>query len=431
MPELRAGWAKREITPDPGYGLSGYAARHQASTGVLDPLYVRVILLEQEQTRAAIVLMDVLLISSRWADHLRRTISGKLNVPAEFVIVAATHTHSGPILDMHPFDFSGGFYEPNLEQYIRKLEDIVVATISEAESRLENVKTSFVRIEIEDVASDRNRPRFWRRQNLYAFRFDGIHDSALLAIFGCHPTILGAENRKFSGDLHGEVSRVLEKSSAIALVANGAAANISTRFTRRQHSPAELKRLATTVTRQVSSARFKPLNVSSITACAESILLPLADLETELPSPSHQTGRGLTLFHEALDVRKQLSRAAEFAAQTLKVSVIVWRIGPITVAALPWEIYSSTGEFLWAQQRIIPLCYANGYWGYLPPSGVAANDYEVLSSPFAREADAQLRKSLVALRDCGRDVMLQSRRDCIASEERVTFHQSRSARRPW
>jgi len=362
MSELRVGWAQREITPAPGYGMSGYIARHGASTGVLDPLYVRVLLLEQDATRAAIVLADVLLVSSRWGIRLRRKVSSYLQIAPEFVIVAATHTHSGPSLDMYPFDFAGGRREPRVQEYSAKLEKAILAAIREAETRLNTATASFAKIEIEDVATDRNRPGSSQRQNFFIFKFDGIHKAALFAVFGCHPTVLGAGNRKFSGDLHGEISRMLENKSAIALVANGAAGNISTRFTRKQQSAAEVMRLAARVAKQVSAARFKPLEISSIKARTQQIVLPLGKHKKTQPSSRLRIGRrGLVLFNEALQVRKQLSRIAKLSAPALRTSVTMWRIGSITLAALPWEIYSDTGNFLWKAHRIVPVCYANGY----------------------------------------------------------------------
>jgi neutral/alkaline ceramidase-like enzyme len=430
MSEVRVGWAKREITPARGYGMSGYIARHGASVGVLDPLYVRVLLLEQDTTRAAIVLADVLLISSRWADRLRQKISSCLQITPECVVVAATHTHSGPILDMYPFAFTGECREPHLGEYSTKLEGTILAGIRAAQRRLKSAIVSFAKIEIDGVATDRNRRGASRRQSFFIFRFDGPHQAALFAVFGCHPTVLGADNRKFSGDLHGEISRILEKNYAIALVANGAAGNISTRFIRKQQSAAELKRLAAKAARQVSSARFRPLEISSIKAHTRQIVLPLSiHKKDELPSRPRLTGRASILFNEGLQVRKRLSRSAKFSQPTLKTLVTMWRIGSITIAALPWEIYSDTGKVLWKQRRIAPLCYANGYWGYLPSAAATEHDYEVLSSPFTRAADRRLRQALVAPSFSRRDTTEANHRKRSSSVKGVTRESSHFARR--
>jgi len=395
MSELRAGWAKREITPEPGYAMAGYIARQGNSVGVLDPLYVRVLLLEQGKTRVVIILADVLLISSRCATHLRKVLAGALTIRPESVVVAATHTHSGPILDMHPFNFSGGRSEPCKRQYSKKLETAMLQASLEASILLRRVTGSFAKIEVTGVATDRNRPRRAHRQNLFIFKFSAPKEVALLATYGCHPTVLGADNRRFSGDLHGAISRILEKKAAIALVANGAAANISTRFMRRDQTPREVTRLATQIGRQLVTARFEPLTIAPITARARTVVLPLADLKMTVPVRRSRSTRKAIVDKEGLQVRARLSHMSEFSKVALKLQVTVWRLGTIALTALPLEIYSDTGEFLWRRAHVIPICYANGYWGYLPSSAAAPDDYEVLSSPFSRTADAILRRSIL------------------------------------
>jgi hypothetical protein len=368
---------------------------------VLDPLYVRVLLLEQGAATMIIVVADMLLISSRWAEHLRQEIADSVKTRREFVIVAATHTHSGPILDMYPFDFLGNSREPRLLEYSKKVERSIIAAVFDAAKHPRKAEVSFAEIEIEGVASDRNQPRRACRQNCFIFRFNFLKKFALFAVYGCHPTVLGADNRRFSGDLHGMLSRILEKRSAIALIANGAAGNISTRFTRREQSPKEVHRLANSVASQISSARFKPLTVSPMTARVRNMVLALTNLKADISagkSTARSTRKAL-VAKEALQVRAQLSKLPEFSKKSLNVALTTWRIGPITLAALPWEIYSDTGRFLWLRDHVVPICYANGYWGYLPSAAASASDYEVLSSPFQRAADRRLRQSLASTRD--------------------------------
>lgn len=46
MNELLAGWAKQEIILPAHYPMAGYIARKGVSQGTLDPLFVRVVVLE-------------------------------------------------------------------------------------------------------------------------------------------------------------------------------------------------------------------------------------------------------------------------------------------------------------------------------------------------------------------------------------------------
>ncbi len=399
MSELQVGWAKREITPQSGYAMAGYIARRGTSLGVLDPLYVRALLLRQDTTQMVLVLADILMISSRCAGRLQRRIAALLNIRPEFVIVAATHTHSGPLVDMYPFNFSGGQADPHLHRYARKLEEAMLSATVEASRRVRTAGMSFARIEVESVASDRNRPKQARRQNLFVFKFKTEEEVALLGIYGCHPTVLGADNHRFSGDLHGAVSRMWEAKASIALVANGAAANISTRFTRRRQTAKEVNVLASRIVRKAFTARFKKISLPQLNACSQIVILPLTHLKSTVPVMGSKASRRDLVADEGRQIRAQLAGTKEFSKAALCLQLNVWRLGPISLAALPFEIYSDTGEFLWERVHVVPICYANGYWGYLPSATAAPDDYEALSSPFNLAADTLLRQSVQSMLD--------------------------------
>src|SRR2546428_183879 len=96
---LRAGAAKVDITPPPGLPMWGYAARLSPSKGTLDPLYARVLVLESGEKRLALVTLD--LGRTFGPDSLARLRDNvKKSSGISYVLVAASHTHSGPaILD--------------------------------------------------------------------------------------------------------------------------------------------------------------------------------------------------------------------------------------------------------------------------------------------------------------------------------------------
>jgi hypothetical protein len=84
---LRAGTARREIT-------TTEKERH-----ILDPLYVKVLLLDDGEKQVAIIAMDVLAIggigdlSDDFLPALRGKIENELHIPADHVLVNASHTH--------------------------------------------------------------------------------------------------------------------------------------------------------------------------------------------------------------------------------------------------------------------------------------------------------------------------------------------------
>jgi len=84
---LRAGIARREITTQ------------DKDTNVIDPLYAKVLLLDDGKKQVAIIAMDVLAIggigdlSDDFLDALRGRIEKELHIPASHVLVNASHTH--------------------------------------------------------------------------------------------------------------------------------------------------------------------------------------------------------------------------------------------------------------------------------------------------------------------------------------------------
>jgi hypothetical protein len=94
---LRAGVATEDITPPPGVRLSGFAGRDWRNAGSRDPLRASALYLEQGNRAAAVlVTLDVIGLGPRDDARLRRAIAAQFGIGADAVLVACSHTHSGP-----------------------------------------------------------------------------------------------------------------------------------------------------------------------------------------------------------------------------------------------------------------------------------------------------------------------------------------------
>jgi hypothetical protein len=200
----------------------------------------------------------------------------------------------------------------------------------------------------------------------------------------------------YSGDLHGEIARRYEKQFEVALIANGAAANISTRFTRSSQNPAQVQRSAAHVMRQAKGRHFKDCH-GKLSLISQSVKLHVRNLRNPLPKPPSKTGRTAEVEKEGSLVAYQLAQTKEFRRSLARVPITLVGIGNIWLAALPMELYAETGRFFWKQAQVVALCYANGYWGYVYASNAGPFDYEVVSSPFTTEADQIVRCAVLKL----------------------------------
>ncbi|WP_010583708.1 hypothetical protein [Schlesneria paludicola] len=90
---LRAGVAKVDITPSPETPVVGHV---RPTNGVHDPIRAGVLIFANEQTKAAIVTLDLINATSDMVAALREIISKKTEIPVEQIMVAASHNHSGP-----------------------------------------------------------------------------------------------------------------------------------------------------------------------------------------------------------------------------------------------------------------------------------------------------------------------------------------------
>jgi neutral ceramidase len=98
---LRAGAAKVDITPQQVEGMTVVGHR-RAVTGLRDPLRAGVLVLDDGDTRAAIVTLDTIGAWEPMVQLARAAIERTTGVPRAHVLVAASHNHSGPGFVEHP-----------------------------------------------------------------------------------------------------------------------------------------------------------------------------------------------------------------------------------------------------------------------------------------------------------------------------------------
>ena len=117
--ELRVGVATMEITPPIGYRLGGYF-KDRFAKEIRDPLYAKALVFEQDQTRAAFVLADLVGVPGWITEKARERIQAKTGIPGAHVAIAATHTHTGPYLPRMPES------DPYLDALVDRLVEAVV-----------------------------------------------------------------------------------------------------------------------------------------------------------------------------------------------------------------------------------------------------------------------------------------------------------------
>jgi len=228
-PALRAGVARRIITPPKGIFLIGYGDRTKGNTGVHDDLTATALVIESGSKRIAIVALDILTINEFVVDRVRTPLS-----PIE-VLLCCSHTHSGPIA----YAGEGSFGKNRI--YINSLVENITAAVLEADSRLTPVRleygsaTAGIAINRREKMPDghmeigRNPQGVVDRSLQVVKVLDGSGELlATLVNFACHGTVLGPDNLLVSADWIGVMRDTVEAElGGFVLFLQGATANLN------------------------------------------------------------------------------------------------------------------------------------------------------------------------------------------------------------
>ncbi len=132
-PPLRAGAATSNITPPLGATIIGGFHPFPA-THVHDELLARTLVLDDGDTKLAIVICDLLGISRGISIEARRMIETECGIPPSHVLIAGTHTHSGPnALGEDRFAWDGGELNDYQQFVARRVADGVRRALNQLE----------------------------------------------------------------------------------------------------------------------------------------------------------------------------------------------------------------------------------------------------------------------------------------------------------
>ena len=141
--ELHVGVATTDITPGTNYPVSGYYSE-RLSTGTKDPLEAKAIVFRQGELSAAFVVCDLITVASDLTVEVRKRIEQQTGIPGNHIIVAATHTHTGPDYTRELFSVISGRPLPanwkDREPYAAKLIEAVAAAVVNAYEAAQPVK---------------------------------------------------------------------------------------------------------------------------------------------------------------------------------------------------------------------------------------------------------------------------------------------------
>ncbi|MEW6487810.1 MAG: neutral/alkaline non-lysosomal ceramidase N-terminal domain-containing protein [Thermodesulfobacteriota bacterium] len=352
---LRAGAARVELTPPAGVPLGGHGGRRSA--GVHDPVYARALVLANGLTTVALVSADLLAVADHLAGAVARAVARELPVAPEGLMIAATHTHSGPgALGRRLWEraaagsFDPAFFDHTVERLAR--------AVAEAHARLEPVWLTERRFEAPDLIANRRVRGGAVDPKVRVLVLDarGSPRRSYLVNFAAHATVLGKGNRLVSGDYPGFLCRTLEEQGdAVALFTAGAVADQRPKPPEGQDPFARAEKMGRLLAERVRAAPALAPPRAGAALWARAVEVPLPPPQIKVTRT-----RRLPSFVGSL-----------FLDRTARLQVL--GIDSLLLAGIPAEVGAEVG-LEWkdraraAGMELLVVSLANDYVGYVLPA---------------------------------------------------------------
>ena len=435
---LTAGAASAIITPPVGTAMEGYSARADVSQGVHDDLHARAIVIDDGATAVAIVSCDLVGVDRRLVAEARDRASQATGIPAEHVLIAATHTHAGPAGLRRDLD------DALLDVTARHIAGAIATAHKSRREAVLKVGAATV----DSVSQNRRHPDWPVDASMFALLLDDpdpLRPPIAAAVnFSCHATVLYHTNLLLSADYPGYAVRTVESlfPGLGGLFLNGACGNVNPAWVRQEFEEAE--RVGTIV--GAAAARLigelRPLGVGQkahnirwdehidkpvtsgelvdvrlrvasrrVELPVKSFLAPeeyeasVAELEARAAAATDREERRRAM-EQATRLRTERTVAQRMVGQqgrTLHPELMAISFGPgVALLGLPGEFFVETVADIRAQAglRYLPVaCYANHYVGYVVPhEAYAQGGYEAGVTLLAPEAEAIAKAEALSLR---------------------------------
>lgn len=235
--QLKAGAAKRIITPHPLILVSGGVGTPKPATEKKGELYVRAMVLEKGTEKIAIVNIDNLGWPAALGNRARKLIR---DIPFNNILIGATHTHSAP--DAYAFPDEKGNYAADLK-YLDWCVTQIADAVNEASANLEPAKLKIAvgeakgKIAYNYYAPDLYDPRCGIIQALGTKGKNKDLPIVTLVNYAIHPEVIGNDQGILSPDLIGPLyDRIETKAGGMALFMNGAQGGMVTADNRKDNN---------------------------------------------------------------------------------------------------------------------------------------------------------------------------------------------------
>lgn len=238
---MLAGRSKIDITPSTSVGMDGMIRAH-GSEGIHDPIHARALVIgntESPEDTYALISVDICGMMTSDYSRIRKLVSEATGIPISQIIIAATHTHSGPA--------AYGFFDKKETEYVEDMISKIVQCTDEA-FRFRMPSLVSAASGVEDTISNYRRlmsksgkvimnwepfdpadivgPLGVEDTEVGVLNFVSVQSGQPIAVFfnhAGHPNVMSGDNYLISGDYVGFAETKLESElSCVCAFFNGA-----------------------------------------------------------------------------------------------------------------------------------------------------------------------------------------------------------------
>lgn len=452
---LRAGAATLDVTPFLGAGIVGNYGIPPAAENIHDPLFAKALVLDDGFIQLVFVVIDSLGIHAQVCEAAKETITMETGIPASQIIIAVTHTHSGPS--------AGGVGEKRRAYDVKPFDDYqlflihrIIDAVKNAVYNLRPARIGFGHFDKPEHVFNRR----WemKKQVMNPFGFldstmmnpgyrnpnkltpSGPTDPevafiavetlegqaiAVLANYSLH-YVGGVPKSDISADYYGlftkRIAALLGTENQdipfVGIMCNGTSGDINNNnYAQKAEKYPPYKKmelvandLAESLVKAYAKLDFR--DWAPLKAAVKKLFLTVRkstpELRKKLEKIKEKKEGDKPVYHALEDtyLERIIQHDMEYPDR-MPVTLQAFVIGDVAVGAIPFEVFAETGLALKQQnpfKKSFTIGIANGYWGYLPTSAqhqrggyetwLTANKVQVDAADIIQEEFLKLFKSM-------------------------------------
>lgn len=446
---FRVGYGEAKITPPMGMPIAGYYVPRFAK-GKISDLRAIVLAMTCGKQKLLLISGDVCAFYRPALEKVREVVAAVTGIGADRLFIAATHTHTGPCLNL-----TGGFaYDPALvltyidfmakqiaKAAVAALKDLKPAKMGYAVGHAPDRIAYIRRYRMKDGSvmtcppvGDPNidHPLGHLDQRVNVLRFDRRGgETIVLMNYGLHADTTNGE--LISSDWVGWVQKTLDKclDGVKCVCVMGAEGDVGSThvfpgpgdmndteisFDNEMKSPGMARfvgrALAGTVLQVYDKVAYVDVDRLSMVQHTLSVALNVPD-EKDLPRARqyaawHEAGRDDLIPFKAMELTTVVAEAMRMVRMaegpaTRDMTLTGLRIGPVALIGLPGEPFTEIGERIkdiGGFDLILPCALTNGSEGYFPSAAAyGEGGYEARTSPFKSTVSDTLVENAAILLD--------------------------------